>query len=457
MVLVDPSGFPEPVFDSPPFTSASFGHYLAPGKYFLCDLATSPTDSNPLSDLTVCRILSVDNVLSKVKVNVFERGTKFCFDHPSTDLLDSNVTQLEEVYQSSTTLNLLSVNIILPAFVLSQKELVDRPRIPPLVGMASIFLLRYRIDGSYVPPGLCLSFPSLYDQCPLKSTFTQGCFNDMLTLRLSVNASIRRVGLRQGSFCRTYVKCSLQPSSWQYILKFISGKIGPPITNVRGYRIAIVEPGLVMTSAKLTDSRPIHRFETTSELEVLTDLIGKMTLVHPRKHYSKGQDLPLEPNDNLNVIPPSRHRDRDERANTRRYGIDLKWSEKESVLYIATRYCRFIYKKLGSTDYPDPASNDFSHRPELDIASLTRYLSCLITNENLSPVSLNSIAPHALVAKEGLNFDFNEKEYAIDSINEERGICICKITYATDRRCLGERFEFNTNLVLTLVGNKLYD
>jgi hypothetical protein len=97
-----------------------------------------------------------------VKVNVFERGTNFFFDYPSIDLLDSNVTQLEEVYQSTTSLNLLSDNmmIILPAFVLSENVLVDRPRIPTLVGIVSLFLLQYCINGKAVPPGFCLSFPS---------------------------------------------------------------------------------------------------------------------------------------------------------------------------------------------------------------------------------------------------------------------------------------------------------
>jgi hypothetical protein len=180
-----------------------------------------------------------------------------------------------------------------------------------------------------------------------------------------------------------------------------------------------------------------------------------MTLVYPRKHYSKGQDLPLETNDNLNVIPPSRHRDCDKCANTRRYGIDFKWSEKEAVLYIATGYCQFIYKKLGRTNYPDPTPNDFLMQPELDIASLTRFLSCLITNKNISPIAWNSIGPHAIVVKEGLNFDFSDKEYSIVSINEECGICVCQISYATNQTCLGKQFEFNTSLVLTLVGNKL--
>jgi hypothetical protein len=149
--------------------------------------------------------------------------------------------------------------------------------------------------------------------------------------------SIHRVGLWQGSFCHTYINCALQPStSWQYILNFTSGKIGLPIKNVRGYQITIVEPGLVLTSTKLTNSCPIHRYESTSKLEVLTNLIGKMTLVHPCKHYIKGQDLPLQPNDNLNVIPPSSHHNHNERENTRHYGIGLKWSEKEAILYIAT-------------------------------------------------------------------------------------------------------------------------
>jgi hypothetical protein len=206
-------------------------------------------------------------------------GNYVLFDFPSVDLLDSNVSQLEEVYQSSTSLNLLSANLILPAFVLSENELVSRPRMPPLVGMASIFLFCYRNDGTTVPHGLCLSYPSLYEYCKLKSTFTQGCFNDMLTLRASVNMSIHQVGLWQGSFCHTYVKCAIQPSTWQYILQFITGKIGPPIKNVRGYWIAVLELGLLLTSAKTTDSRPIHFFETASELEVLTNLIGKMTLV----------------------------------------------------------------------------------------------------------------------------------------------------------------------------------
>jgi hypothetical protein len=221
--------FPEPDFESPPLTSKAFGHYLAPGEYFLCDLSTLPGPSKLLSELTVCRILSVNNILGKVSVNVLERGTTFYFYYPSVDLLDSNVTQLEEVYQSSTSLNLVSANLILPAFVLSENELVDRPRIPPLVGMASIFLLRYWTNGTSVPHGFCLSFPSLYEHCKLKSTFTLGCFNDMLSLRASVNMSIRRVGLQQGSFCCTYVKCALQSSTWQYILQFITGKIGPPI------------------------------------------------------------------------------------------------------------------------------------------------------------------------------------------------------------------------------------
>jgi hypothetical protein len=130
----------------------SFKHYLAPGECFLCDLSTLPLSSKPLSDLTVCRILSVDNILGKVKVDAFEHGTKFFFDYPSIDVLDSNVTQLEEVYQPTTTsLNLLPDNIILLAFVLSENELVDWPRIPPLVGMVSLFLLPYHINGKAVP------------------------------------------------------------------------------------------------------------------------------------------------------------------------------------------------------------------------------------------------------------------------------------------------------------------
>jgi hypothetical protein len=317
MVFLDSVGFLEPNFESPPLTLESFGHYyLAPGEYFPCDLSNLPLSSKPLLNLTVCRILSVDNILGKVKVNAFEHGTKFFFDYPSINLLDSNVTQLEEVYQSTTSLNLHSDNIILPAFVLSENKLVDWPRILPLMGMVSLFLLCYQIDGKAVPPGFCSSFPSQYEECKLKSMFTEGCFKDMLPLRLSVNMSIWKVGLRQGSFCCTYFKCALQPSTWQYILNFTTGKIGPPIKNVCGYQMAIVKPGLVLASAKLTISHPIYQFETTSELQVFTGLIGKMTLVHPHKHYIKGQDLPLEPNNNLNVIPPSSHRDCDERANT---------------------------------------------------------------------------------------------------------------------------------------------
>jgi hypothetical protein len=215
-----------------------------------------------------------------LEVNIFERSSVYYFDCLDAEpIVDTSIANYEEVYQSPVSQVISLEAVVFPAFVLSEKRLLDRTKYPSLVGMSSLFLLRYRTNGNFIPIGECLSFPSEYQACPLTTCFTKTAFEEILRLRYSIQKSISRTGLRQGFFCRAYGTCELSAHTWSYILYFLGGDLAPPIKNHWKGLKKYVDLGLNILLLTDIDDRPIYRFETTKELSLLTKLIGKLALV----------------------------------------------------------------------------------------------------------------------------------------------------------------------------------
>lgn len=362
MALLVPTVYPEPKLGTPPLIHPDIGCYLTPGEFYLCRFGE--VSGNATEKLTVCRIISCDCLASSLEVNIFERSSVFYFDsYDVAPIVDASIANYEEVYQSPLT-QVISLNaVVFPAFVLSEKRLLDRTKYPSLVGMSSLFILRYRTNGQFIPEGECLSFPSEYEACPLTASFTKTAFEEILRLRFSIQKSISRTGLRQGFFCRAYGTCELSVHTWSYVLFFLGGDLPQPIQNHwRGIK-KYVDLGLNILLLTDVDDCPIYCFETTNELSLLTKLIGKLGIVALRKKVKRGLELTLKPNNVLNVIPPSNSRLACDKRTTTRHGLDLKWSAKEQRLYLASRYARYIYRPVcrKTNQRPDPSHSQTGH------------------------------------------------------------------------------------------------
>jgi hypothetical protein len=459
MVLVVPNAFPEPKLSTNPLIHPKIGCYITPGEFFLCRLGD--VLGNAPEKLTVCRILSCDSSSSSLEVNIFERSSLYYFDCLDADpVIDTSICNYEEVYQSTSRQVISLESVVYPAFVLTEKRLQDRTKYPSLVGMSSIFLLRYRTNGDTIPFGACLSFPSDYESCPLITCFTKTAFEEILRLRFSIQKSISRIGLRQGFFCRQYGTCELSAHTWAYVLLFLEGVIAPPIKNHWKGLKKYVDLGLNILLLTDIDDRPIYRFETTQELTILTKLIGKLGLVALRKKVKRGIELTLKPNNVLNVIPPYNSRLDFDKRTTTRHGLDLKWSAKEQRLYLASRYARYIYRPVcRKTDQrPDPShSQKFHGRSEINLPELTSFLSCLIMNEDLSSHVEEPLAENGITLREGMYFDYQSEQYVIRHMDEAAGTAQCQITWT---ECISRErniFEFKIDSVLNFCQAKLLD
>jgi hypothetical protein len=445
--------FPEPKLGTPPLIHPSIGCYLTPGEFYLCRIGEDTTEK-----LTVCRILRCDSVALLLTVNIFERSSIYYFDFPDVDpILDTSIANYEEVYQSPTSLVIPLESVAFPAFVLSPTRLQDRTKYPSLVGMSSLFLLRYRTNGDYSE---CLSFPCDYESCPLTTCFTKIALEEILRLRFSIQKSISRTGLRQGFFCRQYGTCELSSHTWAYILLFLGGILAPPIKNKWKGLKKYVDLGLNILLIPDIDDRPIYRFETSNELAILTKLIGKLGLVALRKKCKRGMELTLKTNNVLNVIPPYHARLVSDRRTTTRHGLDLKWSAKEQRLYLASRYARYIYRPIcrKTNLRPDPShSQKFHGRQQINLPELNNFLSCLIMNEELSPHVDEPLTENGITLREGMYFDYQGEQYIIRNLDESTDTARCQISWTECSTREHSFFEFKIESVLNFCEAKLLD
>jgi hypothetical protein len=455
MALLVPTVYPEPKLGTPPLIHPDIGCYLTPGEFYLCRFGE--VSGNATEKLTVCRILSCDSFASSLQVNIFERSSVYYFDCLNAEpIVDTSIALYEEVYQSPLIQVISLQAVVFPAFVVSEKRLLDRTKYPSLVGMSSLFILRYRTNGEYIPFGECLSFPSEYKACPL----TTSSFEEILCLRFSIQKTISRTGLRQGFFCRAYGTCKLSAHTWAYILLFLGGDLAPPITNHWQGLKKFVDLGLNILLLTDRDDRPIYRFETSKELSLLTKLIGKLGLVALRKKVKRGLELTLKANNVLNVIPPYNSRLAFDKRTTTRHGLDLKWSAKEQRLYLASRYARYIYRPVcrKTNQRPDSShSQKFHGRNEINLPELTKFLSCLIMNEDLSPHAEEPITDNGITLREGLYFDYEDEQYIIRHLDESTNTARCEITWSENFDREKSFRLFNIDSVLDFCQAKLVD
>jgi hypothetical protein len=99
-------------------------------------------------------------------------------------------------------------------------------------------------------------------------------------------------------------------------------------------------------------------------------------------------ELTLKSNNILNVIPPSNSCLADDKRITTCHGLDLKWSSKEQWLYLASCYAHYTYRPIccKTNQRPNPLySQKFHGRNKINLPELTKFLSCLIMNEDVSP------------------------------------------------------------------------
>jgi hypothetical protein len=451
--------FPEPDLGTPPLIHPNIGCYLTPGEFYLCRIGAIL--GNATEKLTVCCILSCDSSASSLLVNIFERSSLYYFDCPDVEpIVNTSIANYEEVYQSTLSQVIPLESVVFPAFVLSEKRLTDRTKYPSLVGMSSLFLLRYWTNGETIPFGKCLSFPSDYEACLLTTSFTKTALEEILRLRFSIQKSISRTGLRQGFFCRQYGTCDLSAHTWAYILLFLGDGLLPPIKNHWKGLKKYVDLGLNILLLTDIDERPIYRFETTDELSILSKLIGKLGLVALRKKVKRGSELTLKPNNVLNVIPPYNSRLVGDKRTTTRHGLDLKWSAKEQRLYLAARYARYIYRPVcrKTNQRPDPAhSQKFHGRQEINLPELTRFLSCLIMNEELSPHVKEPLTDNGITLREGMYFDYEAEQYIIRHLDEVTNTARCEVVWTKTFAREHFVYEFKIDSVLNFCQQKLLD
>jgi hypothetical protein len=201
MASLVPNVYPEPELGTPLLIHPDIGCYLTPGEFYLCHFCE--VSGNAMEKLTICGILSCDSLASSLKVKIFERSSVFYFDcYDVEPIVDSSIANYKEVYQSHLSQVIPLEAVVFPAFVLFEKGLLDCTKYPSLVGMSSLFLLRYPTNGKNIPIGGCLSFPSDCNACPLTTCFTKTALEEILRLCYSIQNSISHTDLRQGFFCR---------------------------------------------------------------------------------------------------------------------------------------------------------------------------------------------------------------------------------------------------------------
>jgi hypothetical protein len=64
------------------------------------------------------------------------------------------------------------------------------------------------------------------------------------------------------------------------------------------------------------------------------------------------------------------------------------------------------------------SKNSFFCRPEVNIDSITYFISCLVTRKDICPPKLVNL-PRGIIIQEGSKFDFDGKTYLIIWFNKD--------------------------------------
>jgi hypothetical protein len=76
--------------------------------------------------------------------------------------------------------------------------------------------------------------------------------------------------------------------------------------------------------------------------------------------------------------------------------------------------------------------NSFFCRPEVDIESLTSFISCHVTRTGICPPKLVNL-PRGVVICKGSKFDFDGETYLIIRFNKDDDEAYCEVLYTNDK------------------------
>jgi hypothetical protein len=211
-------------------------------------------------------------------------------------------------------------------------------------GMSNLFLLAYDDTGDPITNG-CHSFCSGYSfySLNLADCYQERVWNGIQALRSEICRHLGRYSEKQGSYTRVSSNIIVGREAWRYLLLKVGNRVRLPLNRVASTTKRLLKPGMLLESTPVVSNSTMIRFETQTELSLLSSVLGELVTVEVRKRRPKYFVVDsLHVNDVLNVVAGSDEREVPFRHRTTKQGIDLIYDGTNHVR-IRMRYQRYQY------------------------------------------------------------------------------------------------------------------
>ena len=214
--------------------------------------------------------------------------------------------KIQELVQTSEIVEIEADEVTNVAFVFLSSDFQE-DKVYGCQGMHNIYQTRYRTDGKELSHSMFKAFPSEFPCFASRfcDDYAFRQFHALRRLRKHFAKLMGRWSYRQGDFVYNRAELTVSREFWAYILNHIS-IVEPNERKLKRKKIErILEPGFLLKSIRNEFEMDNLHFESSSELQEVTSLLGELVLFEVRKArapLAEAQSL-LE-NDAMNVIIP---------------------------------------------------------------------------------------------------------------------------------------------------------
>jgi hypothetical protein len=177
----------------------------------------------------------------------------------------------------------------------------------------------------------------------LADCYQERVWNGIQALRSEICRHLGRYSEKQGSYTRVSSNVIVGREAWRYLVLKVGNRVRLPLNRVASTTKRLLKPGMLLESTPVLSNSTMLRFETQTELSLLSSVLGELVTVEVRKRRPKYSVVDsLHVNDVLNVVAGSDEREVPFRHRTTKQGIDLIYDGTNHVR-IRMRYQRYQY------------------------------------------------------------------------------------------------------------------
>jgi hypothetical protein len=343
--MANPFAAVEPEVFDPTLYCPQVEAMLTPGNWVVFRNDDTNFESEEDEDVSVGLILKIDaSKQQALQVNVFINLTKDLISQLRIRL-DNNplLKWIPHILRTTRSKWITAKSVSSIAWVFNPTDLERRPN-EGHQGMSNLFLLAYDDTGALIVNG-CHSFCSGYTfyALNLSDCYQERVWNGIQTLRAEICRHLGRYSEKQGSYTRVSSNIVVGREAWRFLLLKVGKKVRLPLNRLAMTTKRLLQPGLLLRSTPISGNSTMVRFETQSELSILSSVLGELVTVEVRKRRPKyGVVDSLHVNDIINVVAGSEEREIPFRHRTTKQGIDLIYDGTNHVR-IRMRYQRYQY------------------------------------------------------------------------------------------------------------------